>query len=252
MFFLFKKLIGVLLVPPASALLLAVAGLLLLRHRPRAGRALAWAGVLSLLALSLPPVSTGLQVLLCDSAPLDLNQARTAQALVVLGGGVRRNAPEYGGDTASWFTLERVRYAAKLARETGLPVLVTGGTVYGKGRPEALVMRDVLEKEYAVPVRWVEAESRNTHENAVMSAALLKRDKITRIVLVTHGVDTRRARREFSAAGIDVIPAPTDIPALSVSNLLLLLPSAGALLDSALAIHEILGNVATTLGLSGA
>ncbi len=252
MFFLFKKLIGWLLLPPASALLLAVAGLLLLRHKPRAGRALAWAGVLALFVLSLPPVSTGLMVLLCDSAPLDLNQARTAQALVVLGGGVRRNAPEYGGDTLNWLTLERVRYAAKLARETGLPVLVTGGRVYGKGRPEALVMQEVLEKEYAVPVRWVEPESRNTHENAFMSATLLKRDKIARVVLVTHGVDARRARREFSAAGIDVIPAPTDIPSISANNLVQLWPSANALLDSAFALHEILGNVATTLGLSGA
>ena len=50
-----------------------------------------------------------------------------AKAVVILGGGVRRNAPEYGGDTLATLTLERVRYGARVARLTGLPVLVSGG-----------------------------------------------------------------------------------------------------------------------------
>jgi uncharacterized SAM-binding protein YcdF (DUF218 family) len=250
-FFFFKKLIAGVVLPPTIALLVIASGLLLLERKPRIGRSLAWFGTLALLVLSLPPVSFALTKFVGDGAPLDRKQALWAQAIVVLGGGLRRNAPEYGGDTPNWLTLERVRYAAKLARETRLPLLVTGGSVYG-GRPEAELMQEVLEREYAIPVRWVEAQSRNTHENAILSAKLLKRDGISRVLVVCHGVDTRRARREFSATGLEAIPAPTDLPSLTIDNPIQLLPSMGALYGSYLALYELLGNVASSLHLSGA
>src|SRR5262245_35691112 len=154
-----KKLITALVLPPTGALLLSMAGLLLLRRRPRLARALAWSGFLILFALSLPPVSWALNALVSDSPALDLRRSSQAQAIVVLGGGLRRNAPEYSGDTVNWLSLERIRYAAALARRTHLPVLVTGGRVHG-GRPEAELMRDALESEFGVPVRWVETDSR--------------------------------------------------------------------------------------------
>ena len=77
-------------------------------------------------------------------------------------------------------------------------------------------MRAALEQEFNVPVRWTEDRSRNTHENAQLSAAILKRDGVKRVVLVMHGFDIRRARAEFVAAGIDVVPAPTQFPNFSV------------------------------------
>ncbi len=36
-------------------------------------------------------------------------------------------------------------------------------------------MRSALEREFGVPVRWVEPQSRNTHENAARSAEILQR-----------------------------------------------------------------------------
>ena len=141
-----------------------------MRRAPRTGRALAAAGVLGLLVLAMPIVAELLIRFVDTSAPLDLEQARTAQAVVILGGGVRRDALEYGGDTLATLTLERVRYGARVARLTGLPVLVSGGSVLG-GEPEAKLMAASLEHEFGVPVRWIEARSRTTHENAVLSAA---------------------------------------------------------------------------------
>lgn len=252
MFFYVKKIIGALVLPPTGPLLLALGGLFLLRRKPRVGRGLAFTGTLVLFAASLPPVSAGLNMLICDSGPLDPRQVAAAQAIVVLGGGLRRDATEYGGDTLNWLSLERVRYAAALARETRLPVLVTGGSVYGTGRPEADVMREVLDREFRISVQWVERESRNTHENAVFSAKLLKREAVSRILLVAHGVDIRRARREFSATGLQAIPAPTVIPSMTVNSFLQLLPSMGALAGSYLALYELLANVAMTLHLNGA
>src|SRR5690606_27141357 len=111
-----KAVLKALVLPPTGPLLLAVLGLALLARRPRAGRVLAAAGVGLLLVLSLPIVAAALLRLLDDTPPLDLAQARSAQALVILGGGTRRNAAEYGGDTLGRLTLERVRYGARVAR----------------------------------------------------------------------------------------------------------------------------------------
>ncbi|MCU0694501.1 MAG: YdcF family protein, partial [Polyangiaceae bacterium] len=124
------------------------------RH-PRSGRLLATASVLTLLALSTPIVAGALVRLLDDSPPIDLAVARTAQAIVIPGGGVRRNALEYGGDTLGRLTLERVRYGARLAKQTGLPVLVTGGSVLGNTVPEAVLMKEALENEYGASVRRI-------------------------------------------------------------------------------------------------
>jgi uncharacterized SAM-binding protein YcdF (DUF218 family) len=103
-------------------------------------------------------------------------------------------------------------------------------------------MRAALEKEFNVPVRWTEERSRNTHENAQFAAAILKRDGVKRVVVVMHGFDIRRARAEFEAAGLEVVPAPTVLPRFRITTPLDLLPSMGALQGSQLALYELLAN----------
>ena len=125
-----KALVKALVLPPLGPLLLAAAGLWMTVRRPRLGRLVAWTGIVLLFALSTPMVAYGLLTLVDRSPPLDLQRARDAQAIVILGGGVRRHAAEYGADTLGELTLERVRYGARVARLTGLPVLVTGGVVF--------------------------------------------------------------------------------------------------------------------------
>jgi uncharacterized SAM-binding protein YcdF (DUF218 family) len=238
-----KALLKSLVLPPTGPLLIAVTGLWMIGRKPRAGRIVAWAGTVLLLALSTPIVAFALLTLVDTSPPLDPERARDAQALVILGGGVRRHAAEYaGGDTLGRLTLERVRYGAHVARMTGLPVLVTGGSVLG-GEPEAALMRSVLEREFSVHVRWQELQSRNTHENAVRSAEILGAAKISRVVLVAHSFDMPRARAEFAAQGIETIPAPTGIPSGQIDSVLDVLPSMGALQSSYFALYEIFANV---------
>lgn len=248
-FFYTKKILALMVLPPAGPLLLAAAGLLFLRRRPALGKALAWAGVLVLFALSLPMVSWSLGLLLQDDPVLDLRRATQAQAVIIIGGGIRPEAVEYGGDTLSALSLERLRYGARIARLTGLPVLVSGGAAH-RGPPEAELMKAVLEAEYRVPVRWVEAQSRNTYENAVLSASLLRQANVGRAVLVAHAFDMRRARAEFEAAGIEVIPAPTGLPAWTGETIFEWLPNMGALRGSYYALYELLANAARYLGLN--
>jgi len=237
-----KAFIKPLILPPTGPLLIAIVGLLARRRLPRAGIAMAWTGTLLLLLLSIPAVAVFLVRTLDESPPFDIAHAPEAQAIVVLGGGVRNGAPEYGGDTLGVLTLERVRYGARLARVTHLPVLVTGGSVL-KGEPEGKLMQAALEREFGVGVRWVEDRSRTTHENAVNSGEILRRAGISNVVLVAHSFDMPRARAEFASAGITTLPAPTGIPSSEPFSLLDFMPSMGGLRTSYYAVYEITANL---------
>jgi uncharacterized SAM-binding protein YcdF (DUF218 family) len=230
-----------LLLPPGGPLVLAVIGMLVARRWRRIGASFVALGIAALYILAMPLVSAWLvQKASNRAAPVDVESARKAQAIVILGGGVRRDAPDYGGDTLGRLSLERVRYGARLARETGLPVIVSGGSVRGDTPPEAQLMREALEREFSVPVRWTEATSRNTRENAKRSAEMLRSEGIEGIVLVVHAFDVPRAREEFERWGLRVIPAPTLLPSFGQIRLEDFLPSAAALLDSHYAAYELI------------
>ncbi len=241
-----RTLFKALVLPPTGPLLLALFGIGLLRRRPRVGRALALTGVSLLFLLSIPAVSLLLSRSVDTAPPLDLERATTARAIVILGGGTRRDAAEYGGDTLGQLTLERVRYGARVARLTGLPVLVSGGSADG-GETEAKLMREALAGEYGVEVKWAEDRSRNTHENAVRSAEILQAAGIGRVVLVAHGFDMPRATAEFAAVGIETIPAPTGIAASGTRSWRDFVPSVRGLQGSYYALYEIFGNMARAI-----
>jgi len=206
--FWLKKAIAVLVLPPLLPLLPIALGLLLLGRRRRLGLALAWGGV-ALNLLLVHPVSVGwlLHGLEAERA-LDARATRGAQAIVILGAGKRTFAPEFGGETVNRLALERLRYGARLARETGLPVLVTGGAPTGEAA-EATLMEDALRRDFGVAVRWRETASRDTRQNAQFSAVQLRAAGVERILLVTHAAHMRRAQTEFEAQSLTVIPAPT-------------------------------------------
>jgi uncharacterized SAM-binding protein YcdF (DUF218 family) len=244
-----RKLLAALVLPPLGPLLIAFAGLIAWPRHPRIGRVLAWTGVLGLTILSLPLTSHLLTSALWDSGMFDAQAARSAGAIVILGGGVRRGAVEYGGDTVGRLTLDRVRYGARVARETGLPVLVTGGTMEPGERTEAEIMKAVLESEFSVPVRWTEDQSRNTRQNAQFSARLLGESRIRKVVLVAHEFDMRRAQAEFEAAGIEVVPAPTLLMRKGPLRLTDLVPNIRAAERNYFALYEMLALAVRVLGL---
>ena len=235
-----KAVLKALVLPPCGPLLVSLTGLAIVRRRPRTGRFLAALGVITLLLLSLPAVAWLLVRTLYDGPAFETADAATAQAVVILGGGVRR-APEWGGDTMNRLTLERVRYGARVARLTKLPLLVSGGSTYG-ATPEAWLMRDALRNELGTDVRWVEDTSRTTAQNAARTARILRANGIDRVVLVTHSFDVPRASAEFASHGIAVVPAPTSVPAPYVDSLSDFLPSMAALQESYYALYEMLAN----------
>jgi uncharacterized SAM-binding protein YcdF (DUF218 family) len=235
------NLIGTFLLPPLSLLALAALGLWLWHGRPLLARILLTTSFGLLWLLSTPYFAEALLHGLEGRPFVNDTKRPQADAIVVLGGGTYFHAPEYGGDTSNRETLERLRYAAKLYRETLKPILVTGGTPLGNNLAEAEQMKQVLEHEFNVPVQWTEGASDNTLENARLCRQLLKQAGITRIYLVTHAWHMPRAERAFQAAGFQVVPAPTGYTTRYRTDLLAFVPNAYALRDSRVFLHELIG-----------
>jgi uncharacterized SAM-binding protein YcdF (DUF218 family) len=257
-----KPVVSALLMPPVPFIVLALVGASLVRRRPRAARMLvilacagAWlsacSGVASWLevqGLDEPPSLTttdrdGLKARATAGEPL---------AIVVLGGGVDQVAPEYGSANLGKDAYERLRYAVWLSRRTGIPILASGGRGWGApdaaNPPEAIRTAALAEEELGTPVRWTEATSRDTHENAVNSVAMLQAAGVREIVLVTHGWHMPRAQREFRAAAaaasasapIRITPAPMGEAYPASTPLLRWFPSETGFQRTRLAWHEIM------------
>jgi uncharacterized SAM-binding protein YcdF (DUF218 family) len=234
-----KQIVKVTVLPPTGPLLVAFVGLGIVKRRPKAGYALVAAGLMALTLFSMPAVGAFLMGTFDRSPPLDVTKLSGEQAIVILGGGMRSHAPEYNGPTMNVLTLERVRYGARLARLTGLPILVSGGPA-GSGLSEAIAMRNALVDEFRVPVRWIEPRSRNTHENALYSSRMLKASGISRVILIGHRFDFPRSRAEFQAAGIQAVAAPMGVTPTEVDDFI---PSAHGLALNYYALYEVLANV---------
>ncbi|WLI88927.1 YdcF family protein [Massilia sp. R2A-15] len=231
--------------PPACILILYAAGVLAARRRPALGKWLRHGAVVLLYLLS---TGTGAWLLAYPletmEPPLDARAMKTAQAIVVLTASRIKHSPEYGERSVPDFiALERMAYGAHLARSSGLPLLVSGGLISDDpdDEPLALGMKRMFDSSFGVPVRWVEAASTNTAENARLSAAMLKRDGVTRIVLVTDAMHMRRARIAFERAGLAVTSGPTFYTTARGFDPLELTPKANNLRRSSYAMYEWLG-----------
>lgn len=239
--------IAAFLLPPLNLLCLFALGIFLLHRRPRLAKILILSTFCLFWISSTPYLAQGaLHLLEGKTTPLNVGRSgsppQTADAIVILGGGTYFHAPEYSDqDTISEATLVRLRYGAKLQRETGKPILVTGGKPLGNSVSEAQQMRKSLERDFGVPVRWTEDASDNTFQNAQNSFRILQQAGIRRIYLVTHAWHMPRASDVFRRAGFEVIEAPTAFTTRYRTDLLTFLPRADSLQDSQIFIHEIIG-----------
>ena len=230
--YVLNRLLEFVLLPPLAPWLLLLLALSVLPWHRRLGLGLAWASLIFGVLL-MSPWSLGVLITPLEQSPVYQSAAprqtqlsplantmdaesssrhsvrEGAQAIVVLGGGRNSHAIEYGGESINRLTLERLRYGVHLARQTRLPLLVSGG-LGGDGRtPEARLMQRALIEDFAWPARWVEDRSANTWQNAQFTARMLKQAGIHHVLLVTHAVHMPRARRYFEAAGLQVTEAPT-------------------------------------------
>lgn len=252
-----KPVLTALAMPPVPFLLLVLVGARLILPR----RGLGWLVILLSVAGLWLSATTGMAQALTRyvlKPPAALSTDRIAElrtaarakqpaAIVILGGGMEPLAPEYGVANLTDSSLERLRYGLWLGRETGLPVAFSGGVGWAQredATAEARTAARIAEREFNRPIRWVEAQSRDTRENALRSVGMLKADGITQIVLVTHGYHMPRARRLFeeAAAGtMTITPASMGMAQRLQTPVLEWMPSTEGFQGVRRALRELLG-----------
>ena len=254
-----KPVLAALLLPPVPLLAVVLLGAALMRARRTAGAfvvclgvALLWfsacvgsAQIVAQALLQPPPALTTARV---EALRADV-QAGHRLAIVVLGGGVEAQAPEYGSSSLSRTSLERLRYGVWLGHETGAPVAFSGGIGHGQSSAsvpaEAAVAGRIAAIEFGRPLRWLESDSRDTRENARRTIPLLREAAIERLVLVTHAAHMPRALRAFQEAagpgGMRIEAAPIGLAEAADAPLLRWLPSSKGYTDLRQALHERLG-----------
>ncbi|WP_457325653.1 YdcF family protein [Roseateles sp. P5_E11] len=209
--------------PPVPMLLLAAWGGWRLRRGRRFGAlllGLALAGVwLSATEAAAELLSRAVgQPAVLKPAQVDALRRRSDGAVLVLGGGVKRHTPEFDAGTPSRTTAERLAYGVWVARRSGWPLAFSGGigwTATELREPEADIIARVAAQDYGLPLRWTEASSRDTRENAAHTLPLLAKAGVKQVILVTHDTHMRRAMRAFEGEaaplGVSILPAPVGL-----------------------------------------
>ncbi len=204
-----KYVLATFAVPPGVLVLPAVflGASLLRRKRRAAGLAFLLFGAL-LWIFSIGPVSEGL--LRGLESPYERLSNPKGDVIVLLGGGMYERAPDLTGEGApSGEMLGRLVTAVRLQKMLKVPVLVSGGNAFRGKAPEAPIVKRFLV-DLGVPESRIhlEGESRDTRENAILSAAILRRVGYTSPVLVTSAFHMRRAVLLFERAGVKATPYP--------------------------------------------
>lgn len=247
---LLDKLLSVFAFPLGTSLLAVVLGLLAWAAGwRRLGGLVGGLATLWLWACSTPLVAGALLASLEDPwPPVPVAALPEADVVVVLGGGMA--PPPAGWPHADLGpAADRYWHAARIYHAGRAPrILISGGNVWEheRARPsEAAVVRGFLEDLGVPPDAIVEeGGSRNTHENAEHTAALLAQRGWRRVLLVTSASHMGRARATFARAGVETVAAATDhsLPS-GAPDVLAVLPQAAALEGTTKALKEYLGRV---------
>ncbi len=154
------------------------------------------------------------------------------QCAIVLGAKVMEDG------TASPALARRVTHAVALAQAGKVANLLMSGGPVNHPTPEAHVMRDMALAAGLAPHRvHVEDRSRNTIDNARLSAAILAARKWESVLLVTDSFHLPRARLIFSAHGLRVHPSGARPDRISVEWVLAHLREIPAMAKTLVRLH---------------
>lgn len=237
------KIITAIILPPFNVLILWLLSLICFKLKWRKTAYLAtFLGIAILYLFSIPYTSKTLTNSLVKEDKLTLQDYHHAQAIVLLGGGLRDSKELFAKLATNQIAVERVRYAAFLARETALPILITGSAP--NGMSEAAVMANELQLFYQVPTKWLEQKAKTTKENAQYTQQILFPEGIKKIILVTNQWHMKRAKMLFEQQGFEVLPASVGAGATPETygmNIMYFIPQAGAMNTNMMALKEWIG-----------
>ena len=245
MLFILAKTLDLFLSPLTWALVLGGAGLLLRRRRALAGL-LSLMGFGILYLFSLEPVARRLERALERMPARTFQPGTVYDAVIVLGGALDAEATQATGRPEFGPGVERILAGFDLLRSgAAANALISGGLSYPVPGvvPEADVLKKQLQDFGIGGERvFVEDLSRDTHENALYSASIIRAHGWKRLLLVTSAFHMARASDCFRAVGLAVDTYPVHFH-LSESHAwyLWLLPRSGHLAESTDMLHELAG-----------
>jgi uncharacterized SAM-binding protein YcdF (DUF218 family) len=246
-----SKLLPVFVYPLGAAIALGLCALLLSLTRFRKlGRGLLAVTLAGLWIAATPAFANWLGWQLESRYPAELIESLPqSDAIILLGGAMRQPLSARSGPSLAEAG-DRIIAALRIYRAGKAPrILVTGGNLPWQTNavPEAEHIASLLA-ELGVPRSDIvlETASRNTRENAVNSAAIVKEEGWRSALLVTSAFHMHRALAAFATAGVAVTPAPADFRARRpfYDGLLDFLPDAEALSLTTLSVKEWLGLLA--------
>ncbi len=232
-----RLILTALLVPPACLLYLVAFGLVLRRRRRGIGTAVAAGALAGLVVLAIPVVGEALLVSLERGVVTRPQAGDPPQAIVILSADADR-IREPPGFWVGSLTLARLLAGARLWQRSHLPVLVSGGPLRPGDVAIGTMMADTLERDFHVPVRWVEPRSQTTWENAADSAAILLPLGIRSVYVVTHAWHEPRSLFAFRHFGFIPTAAPVALDAIGGGGVL---PGVEGWAHSYYALHEWIG-----------
>lgn len=239
MTYIIIKILKIIILPPGCFISLGVLAYFLRKRLRLISKVLGYFSIIMLLLCSLPITA---QLIIGDIGIGDnkikpitnTKYSEDIQAIVVLGCGSQM--------TPTLFT--RLSQAAKIHRKTNIPLLTSGGKSSPDKPSEAWFMKEILENDFRVSVKWLEEESKNTFQNAQLSYKLLTPHSVNKIYLVTDNLHMPRAKKIFEKAGFDVIAAPAPLNIFNDKRSLnLFIPNAYSFIFIKYFFHEKLGRI---------
>ncbi|MBE7201752.1 MAG: YdcF family protein [Parafilimonas terrae] len=215
MFFPLSKGIYFLITPSNFLIFAILAGLFLAAatRLRRTGIGLAFVGALGLALGGLSPLSEMVLLPLEQRFPPYPADGPAPTGIIVLGGGIESGLSEARAQVVVNDAGERPIYLADLARRfPGARLVFSGGSGFiGGGIAEADIVSRQADVIGVPRTRLIlENRSRNTHENAAFSAALVQPKPEERWLLVTSAWHMPRAVGCFRQAGFTVDAFPVD------------------------------------------
>jgi len=244
---LVDKILSLFIYPIGFTFLLGIIGAIFLVLGNKKLTLIIWGlGIIYITICSLPIVSDWLVGSLeKKSKYLKLNIVPKADVIIVFGGVIRREFPDYPFPDLD-LAADRIWHAARLYHDNKAPkVILSGGrNDWERNSPSQAKTMAIFLKDLGVPEDDIilEEESRNTFENAIYCKRIMISEKMKNALLVTSALHMPRSKSIMEKIKIKFIPISTDfIIVNNKTEIWDLLPNASSLNKTTFAIHEWIG-----------
>lgn len=198
----------------------------------------------ALLVFSLEPTSNALVRMLEVDAPRTQKPGVTYDAVILLGGLVEDRVDSHG-TVAYNDNVERLHGTYEVLRSGQARFAIVSGGSWANTVPEATTLAAELIRLGIEPERvLIEDKSRNTRENALFSAEIIRDRKLEKLLVVTSAFHMQRAVRCFEVVGLAVDALPVDYKSYDPAHFSgSFIPRSKSLFESSYAIRELAGRV---------